>query len=155
MNNFRGIQLAIELAIKQRDTFQRRVAVLERNVVAAKAQFGQLQSYAVDKDSGWMHAQSDGFSAEIVRHHYQFVSRLQQAIGMQAEVVTHALAQVEVAKKSLAAAEIRLEGLRQVLNRRLNVKAMLVTRRDQKTTDDFASQSYARRLANSEQGDGR
>ena len=147
--------MAIELATKQRDACQRKVAVLEKNLMSVNAQFEQLQSYAADKDCGWTNSESRGVSAEIVRHHYQFVARLQQAMGMQADVVTRVMAQVEAAKKALVAQEIRLDGLSKVFDRRLNAKAKLVLRRDQKITDEFASQNYARRHADLNVGDGR
>ena len=92
--------MAIELATKQRDACQRKVAVLEKNLTSVNAQFDQLQSYAADKDHGWTNSQSRAVSSEVVRHHYQFVARLQQAMGMQAELVTSSIAQVDAAKKS-------------------------------------------------------
>lgn len=155
MNNLGGIRLAIELATKQRDACQKKLAILERSVSAAEAQMAQLGSYASDKDAGWIQAKPGAFSGELIRHHYQFVGRLQQAIGMQSEVLAHSIAQVASARKSLADAEARLEGLNRILSRRVSAIAILAGRRDQKQTDDFAAQRYARMRAEFEQGDAR
>ena len=155
MTDLSGIQLAIELAAKQRDICQKRLAMLERHSVAAQGQMEQLQSYAADKDAGWIGAAPGLFSGELVRHHYQFMGRLQQAVDMQTEVLGQANGQVSEARTALANAEIRLEGLNRILKLRVNAKDLLLNRREQKQTDDFASQQYARRRAEMEQGEAR
>ena len=153
VSNLSGIQLAIDLAAKQRDTCHRNLAMLERHFTSAHAQMEQLRSYAADKDAGWIDATPGVFSGELLRHHYQFVGRLQQAMGMQAGVLNHANGQVNDARALLASAEIRLEGLSRILKLRMSTKDMLFKRREQKQTDDFASQQYARKRSDIEQGE--
>ena len=155
MTNLSGIRLAIELAAKQRDICQRRLAVLERHSAAALGQMEQLRSYATDKDAGWIDAAPGIFSGELIRHHYQFMERLQQALEMQTEVLGQANSQVSEARAALANAEIRLEGLNRILKLRMSAKDLQVKRREQKQTDDFASQQYARKRAEIEQGEAR
>lgn len=155
MTSLSGIQLAIELATKQRDICQRRLAMLERHCTSALGQMEQLRSYAADKDAGWLGAMPGTFSGELIRHHYQFVGRLQQAIEMQTEVIGQANGQVNEARALLASAEIRLEGLSRILKLRTSAKDMVLKRREQKQTDDFASQQYARKRAETEQGEAR
>jgi len=155
MSNFNGIQLAIELAVKQRDTCQKKLAMLERHSASAQGQMEQLRSYSADKDAGWIDATPGVFSGELIRHHYQFMGRLQQAMGMQGEVLAQANGQVSEARMLLANAEIRLEGLNRILKLRMNAKDLLLKRREQKQTDDFASQQYARKRAEMEQGEAR
>lgn len=155
MTNLSGIQLAIELAAKQRDICQKRLAMLERHSVAAQGQMEQLQSYAADKDAGWIGAAPWLFSGELIRHHYQFMGRLQQAVEMQTEVLGQANGQVSEARTALANAEIRLEGLNRILKLRVCAKDLLFKRREQKQTDDFASQQYARKRVEIEQGEAR
>lgn len=150
-----GIQLAIELAVKQRDIRQKGLAVLERRSVAAQGQMEQLRSYAADKDAGWIEAAPGVLSGELIRHHYQFMGRLQQAVEMQTEVLSQVNSQVHEARMALADAEIRLEGLRRILSLRVSAKDLLLKRREQKQTDDFASQQYARKRAEMEQGEAR
>lgn len=155
MTNLSGIQLAIELATKQRDICQKRLAMLERHSVAAQGQMEQLQSYAADKDAGWIEAAPGLFSGELIRHHYQFMGRLQQAVEMQTEVLGQANGQVSEARTALANAEIRLEGLNRILKLRVCAEDLLFKRREQKQTDDFASQQYARKRVEIEQGEAR
>lgn len=155
MTDLSGIQLAIELAAKQRDICQRRLAMLERHCAAAQGQMEQLRSYAADKDAGWIDAAPGIFSGELIRHHYQFMGRLQQAVEMQTEVIGRANGQVGEARTVLANAEIRLEGLNRILKLRVSAKDLLLKRREQKQTDDFASQQYARKRAEMEQGEAR
>lgn len=155
MTDLSGIQLAIELAVKQRDICQRRLAMLERHSAAAQGQMEQLRSYAADKDAGWIDAAPGIFSGELIRHHYQFMGRLQQAVEMQTEVIGRANGQVDEARTVLANAEIRLEGLNRILKLRVSAKDLLLKRREQKQTDDFASQQYARKRAEMEQGEAR
>lgn len=155
MTNLRGIQLAIELAVEQRDIAQRRLAMLERHSAAAMGQMEQLRSYAADKDAGWIEAEPGVFSGELIRHHYQFMGRLQQAMEMQTEVLGQASDQVGEALAALANAETRLEGLNRILKLRVSTKNLLLKRSEQKQTDDFASQQYARKRAEMEQGESR
>ncbi len=155
MTNLSGIQLAIELAIKQRDACQRSLAMLERHGAAAQAQMEQLRSYAADKDAGWIDAAPGIFSGELIRHHYQFMGRLQQAMEMQTVVLGQTDGRVGEARTALANAEIRLEGLNRILKLRVSAKDLLLKRREQKQTDDFASQQYARKREDMEQGEAR
>ena len=155
MTNLSGISLAIELAVKRRDICQRRVAMLERHSAAAQGQMEQLRSYAADKDAGWIDAAPGIFSGELIRHHYQFMERLQQAVEMQTGVLGQANDRVAEARAALANAEIRLEGLNRILKLRVSAKDLLLKRREQKQTDDFASQQYARKRADMEQGEAR
>lgn len=155
MSNLSGIQLAIELATKQRDVAQKRLAMLERHSASAQGQLEQLKSYAADKDVGWINAGPGVFSGELIRHHHQFMARLQHAMEMQIDVLGQANAQVIEARSALTMAEVRLEGLNRILKLRVNARELLLRRRDQKQTDDFASQQYARKRAEMEQGESR
>ena len=129
--------------------------MLERYCTSAQGQMQQLRSYAADKDAGWIDASPGVFSSELIRHHYQFVGRLQQAMGMQTGVLENANAQVREARTLLTNAEIRLEGLSRILKLRIGAKDLLLKRREQKQTDDFASQQYARKRSEIEQGEAR
>ena len=116
-------------------------------------QLSQLQAYASDKDTRWTQAGTTVFSGELVKHHYQFMDRLQQAMAQQSGVIQSS----EVAKEKVAAvlleAEIRLAGLKEILQLRLRAKDVLQKRREQKQTDEFASQQYARKRAEYERGE--
>jgi flagellar protein FliJ len=140
-----GLQLAIELAGSQRDACQKKLAAQERSFATAWDQYEQLRRYAEDKDAVWMDSASIIFSGEIIRHHFQFMSRLQHAMQMQSKVIQHAQSHVDQAQKMLVSADIRLESLKRVLKSRLQARLVLNNKKEQKMIDEFASQQYARK----------
>ncbi len=121
--------------------------------MATLGQMEQLQSYAVEKDSHWASPTFGAVSGEILKHHYQFMGRLQEAMTMQFGVVATASKQVSGARVTLAEAETRLEGLKRIWKNRVNECELKAKRQDQKQTDEFASQQYARRRTQIEQGE--
>ena len=106
MSALRAVLLAIEHATLKRDAMAKALAVVERNMGFARSQMEQLESYSVDTDKRWTGAATQGVSVELMRHQYQFMDRLQQAITMQAGVMTQSTAQVEQAKAKLLDAEV-------------------------------------------------
>ena len=153
MADLRGLVLAIELATKHRDVVQGGLSLAQRNAQQDQEQLNQLQSYAQDKDARWIQAGSTVLSAEIVKHHYQFMGRLQQAMALQSGVISSAQIAVEKTAAKLLEAEVRLAGLKEILQRRQYARDGLLKRREQKQTDEFATQQYARKRAEYERGD--
>lgn len=153
MAELKGLVLAIEMATKHRDVCQGKLAAAKRVVQQDVEQLRQLQAYASDKDTRWIQAGTTVFSGELVKHHYQFMDRLQQAMGLQAGMIRNS----ELAQEKLAAtlleAEIRLAGLKEILQLRLRAKDVLQKRREQKQTDEFASQQYTRKRTEYERGE--
>lgn len=150
----RGLELAIELAMKNRDKCQTALAAARRSLQHDQEQRHQLQAYADDKDRRWLEAGSTQFSAELVKHHYQFMERLQQAVGMQSDVIRNAESVAGKAKAALMEAEVRLAALQEVLQLRSRAREALVSKREQKQTDEFAAHQYIRRRTAVEQGEG-
>jgi len=146
MNPFHGLQLAIELAERKRDQRMLALANAQRQLLSGKQQLQQLQSYAKDTDSRWSGGRDMVLSAELIRHHYQFVERLQHAIGMQDGVIAGFLQQEQICVRALAVAESRVTGLKQVLAKRKLLVAATEQRREQLQMDEMAAMVYARRL---------
>lgn len=155
MSKLRSIRLAIELATRQRDELAKNHAHALRNVDFARSQLAQLTAYASDIDSRWVNGATSALSAEMVRHHYQFMDRLQQAIGMQNGVIGNMVSQADTAHKALLQAEFRLSGLGQVLKAREATLDAVHRRREQHETDEFASQRFLRARAEQVHGDPR
>ena len=145
--------LAVELATKHRDVCQGRLALAKRTVRQDLDQMNQLKAYANDKDARWMQAGVTVFSGELVKHHYQFMVRLQQAMAQQTGVIQSSELVVEKVARALLDAEVRLAGLNEILQLRLRAKEVVQKRREQKQTDEFASQQYTRKRAEYEQGE--
>ena len=116
-HSFHGLQLAIELAERQRDELAQVLARAQRQAQMGQQQLQQLQSYAQDTDARWIQGHHTALSPELIRHHYQFVERLQHAMGMQDGVIANLARQEAQCRASLVQAEMRVSGLKQVLER--------------------------------------
>lgn len=143
----KSILLAIEHATLNRDALAKVAARLERNLDFARSQMAQLENYAVDTDSRWTGKATQGVSVELMRHQYQFMDRLQQAIAMQSGVLTQSAGQLEQAKVKLLQAEVRLLGLNQILTVRQAALQRTQRQRQQRHTDEFAAMQHARNRA--------
>lgn len=153
MSELRSVLLAIELATRQRDDLAKVAAKARRDVGFAQDQMVQLQGYAGDTDARWTGSASTGLSTELMRHHYQFMGRLQQAIAMQTDVMENTNRQLALAEKALLNAEFRLSGLNRVLETRQAARLLTQRRREQRQTDEFASMLHARSTTNPLRGD--
>jgi len=153
MSELRSIHLAIELATSQRDALSQAHAQAQRNVGFSQDQMAQLQGYARDTDVRWIGASSVTRSAELLRHHYQFMERLQQAIGLQEGVMAKMQQQLDLAHQALLQAEFRLSGLNQILKSRQAALLLKQKRREQQQTDEFAALLHTRKKMLNTQGD--
>ena len=144
MPQFKALELAITQATLQRDARARQLAQVLRTLAFAHGQLEQLQSYAGDTDARWIGAHDAGRSAELIRHHYLFVDRLQNAVQMQQGVIANQERQREAAQQALLQAEYRLAGFNQVLKTRRLAQQRTQQRREQRDTDEFAAMRHAR-----------
>ena len=101
MSEIGSVLLAIKYASRQRDELAMASARVERNLSFAQNQMAQLVSYAADTDIRWTGSATRGLSPELVRHQYQFMDRLQQAIALQTSVLASVGRQLEQAKANL------------------------------------------------------
>lgn len=147
MSDLKSVLLAIEHASRQRDELAKAAARVQRTLDFVHQQMAQLQGYAADTDARWIGATARDISTELLRHHYQFMERLQQAIGLQSGVVANTVRQLEQAKANLLQAEFRLSGLNQVLKTRQASIQRLQRRREQRQTDEHAALQHARNRA--------
>jgi flagellar FliJ protein len=147
MSKFHAIELAITVASRRRDALAKEYAQAIRNLDFGKDQLAQLEGYAEDTDARWIGSHLSALSGELVRHHYQFVERLQQAVQMQNNAIGTLEGQREAARQALLQAEFRLAGLQQVLDRRQAAVQLAHDRREQRATDEFAAQRHAHRIA--------
>jgi flagellar FliJ protein len=145
MSKFHTIELAIALATRQRDALALKHAQAIRNLNLGKSQLVQLTGYAADTDARWSAGGTAvALSAELIRHHYQFMERLQSAVQMQTGVLANLKKQVDTAHQVLLQAEYKLAGLESVLKSRKLQHVGLLARREQRTTDEFAALLHTR-----------
>lgn len=147
MPKFRALELAIEQATQQRDGQARLHAQAIRARDHAKAQLSQLENYATDTDSRWIGGNAINMSVELVKHHYQFMDRLQNAVHLQHEVIAKLERQLDAAHQRLLQAEYRLAGFKQVIKSRRAAQQVVQARREQRATDEFAAQRHSRERA--------
>ena len=147
MSQLRSVLLAIEHATQRRDHLAQITASVERNLQFARQQLAQLEGYAADTDARWIGSATREISAQIVRHQYQFMDRLQQAIGMQTGVVGGVVSQLDQARANQLQAEFRLAGLNQILKVRKAGLVRVQQLREQRQMDEFAAMQHARNRA--------
>lgn len=139
MSGLASIQLAIELATRQRDQARQDLAQAQQVLQFAQDQFNQLEGYAQETQGRWV-TQSGGQSTpELMRHYYQFMDKLYQAIAMQSQVLHDASQRVQAREKALLEAEFKLasrETVRDGMQRAANQKR---ERREQKQVDELAA----------------
>jgi len=144
MPKFRALELAIDQASRQRDEQARLHAQAQRALIYARNQLEQLQNYSSDTDARWVAGHAISMSVEMVKHHYQFMERLQNAVHLQQGVLQNLEQQLEAAHQRVLQAEFRLAGFKQVLKSRRAAHSLLIHRREQRATDEFAAQRHSR-----------
>jgi flagellar FliJ protein len=147
MPQFRALELAIEQATQQRDAQALKHAQAQKTLQFAQGQLHQLQSYSNDTDARWIGGHAVNLSVELIRHHYQFMDRLQHAATQQLGVIANLERQLASAHQTLLQAEYRLAGFKQVLKGRRAERQVVQQRREQRATDEFAAMSHYRASA--------
>ena len=146
MSLLKTLAVAVDVANLKRDAASRAVGQAQQKYIAAHDQLTQLESYATETETRWM-AQAQSYAVpELMRHHYQFMERLAQAIQMQLGILADNARWVEAAKKQLTEAEIRLATLKQVSRNKQLDADRLQNRREQKQIDEFAAQRFGKSI---------
>ncbi len=146
MSSLNAFVVAVELAERQRDAARQTLGNVQGARQAAQAQLEQLSGYAAETQGRWGMRAGATVQPEVMHHHYQFIGRLDHAIGLQTQALSGQDQRVDQARKALLQAELRLSSLRKVLERRRAELALLAQRREQKQTDERASQRAAARM---------
>jgi flagellar FliJ protein len=144
MPKFRALELAIEQATQQRDAKARKHAQAQCTLQHAHGQLSQLENYSNDTDTRWIGGKTVDLSVELIKHHYQFMDRLQNAVTLQHGVITNMEQQLAVSHQNLLQAEYRLAGFKQVLKNRRLALNVVQQRQEQRITDEFAAMRHAR-----------
>ena len=146
MSLLKTLAVAVDVAILKRDAASRAVGQAQQKYRAAHDQLTQLESYASETETRWMSQAQTCAVPELMRHHYQFMERLAQAIQMQLGILADNARWVEAAKKQLADTEIRVATLQQVCRNKQLEADKLQNRREQKQIDEFAAQRFGKSI---------
>lgn len=144
MSGIKSVLLAIHVATLRRDQAAAILTQMQQAQAQAQGQMAQLQSYADETQARWTAAAQTSVTTELMRHHYQFMDRLYQALGLQQGVLQQAAAKVDRARAHWLETEYRLTGLKQVLKQKQAELALTQTRREQKQMDEFAAMQSRR-----------
>lgn len=142
-----GLDAARDLALRHRDDAAHQLAQARQAWAAAQLQLDQLQGYAQETDARWALGAGRTSAPEVMRHHYQFMQRLDHAIGLQAGAVDGQARSVEERARLLRDAETRLESLKQVLAQRDRQLAHQARRKEQKQVDEMAALQYRKNMS--------
>ncbi len=141
-----GLQVAIELAARNRDAAAAALSQARAQQNGAQAQLEQLEMYAGETETRWTSQARIKATPELMHHHYQFMGRLYQALDMQRGVLQQHERRVLGCIGGLRETELRLVSLQKVVAKHRSDAARVQARRDQKEVDEFAAQQM-RRLA--------
>ncbi|MDR7379534.1 flagellar FliJ protein [Rhodoferax ferrireducens] len=146
MTLLKTLAVAIDVAHLKRDEASRALGQAQQKYLGAKNQLEQLETYATETEDRWMVQAQNCALPEMMRHHYQFMERLAQAIQMQQGILADQARWVDVAKKQLADAEIRVATLKQVCRNKQLEADRLQSRREQKQIDEFAALRFGKSI---------
>lgn len=138
----RGLMVAVEAAERQRDEARRSLQNTRNAQMAAQGQLDQLQAYANETEGRWGMRANATVAPEVMFHHYQFMERLNHAMGLQTTVVQQHNYRVEQAQQLLLQSELRLTSLQKLVDKRRQEIELAQMRREQKQTDERAAQQY-------------
>jgi flagellar protein FliJ len=153
MSSLRTLELAVDLALRRRDAGVQALAQAEQVLAAAHDQMGQLENYARDTENRWTVRGQISTTPEIMRHHYQFMDRLNQAMELQKSVLRDRGALVEATRAELLQAEVRLASLKKVCEKRRAVLVREQDRREQRDNDELAATQHRKHTADTHRGD--
>ena len=139
MSSLNALKVAVEVATRQRDAARQALQDTLRIQQAGQAQLDQLASYAQETQPRWGLNAGTVVQPEVMFHHYQFMDRLEHAIGLQTGAVGEQAQRVERARRALLDTELRLASLQKVVERKQHEQAVAQMRREQKQTDERAA----------------
>ena len=138
MSVLNALNIAIEVATRKRDAARQALRDAQRIEQAGQAQLTQLTGYAHETQQRWGARPGAALKPEVMYHHYQFMDRLDQAIGMQTTVVQDQGQRVVQAQQALLQAELRVQSLKKMVERKQHESMVAQMRKEQKQTDERA-----------------
>ena len=142
MAGLKSVQLALHLATRRSEQALAGLTVLRHRHSAEQGQLLQLQNYADETQARWLVAASNRVSPELLRGHYQFMGRLQQAMVLQQGLLTQLDAKLAGARDIWLAAQARLAALQQVLQNKQADLRLAQGRLEQKQMDELAATRF-------------
>lgn len=149
------MQLAIELATRQRDQVRLDLEQERQGLQFAQEQLNQLEGYSQDTQARWVTRSNSHSTSELMRHYYQFMDKLHQAMTLQRQVVQDAEQRVRSQQATLLQAEFKLASRQTVRNNMLAAVNMRRDKQEQKQLDEMAALQHRTMRAGHYLGDER
>lgn len=147
MNDLQPLRSLLEQASAERDTVfaeHQRAFVAQR---AAETQADQLATYRHEYGQRFGSRFGSAGAIELMQCYQGFMTRLDDAVAQQRQIVAQATERAEAVQARLLAAELRVASVRKLIERRVAEAGLQHERREQKATDEFASRAAWQRLA--------
>jgi len=142
MSSLNALMVAIDAAMRKRDEARQALQARVQACQAAQAQMDQLQDYAAQMQQRWGAHENQAVQPEVMYHQYQFMERLNHAMGLQTKAINDQAIRLETAQKALMACELRVTSLQKVVAARQRDISLAQMRREQKQTDERAALQF-------------
>lgn len=139
--NMATLETLLEREIAERDAALAALQQAQQRAAATREQAEQLAAYRVEYQQRWAAQFSRRVTIEILRCYQEFGQRLGEAIHQQQHVADHAQTQLQRARETLTAQEIRCASVRKLIERRVQEINRAADLREQKQTDESAQRA--------------
>jgi len=138
------LSLLIDLQRRERDRVAGVAAQAQRDVDAAAGTLRMLNDYRNDYEARSPKSGRSATDTLRVRVHEAFVGKLGRAIGEQDTLLAHLAQRNETQRLALVERQRRVKALETLELRRATERRKRLESLEQKQTDEFAAQAYAR-----------
>ncbi len=137
----------LEIVERERDQAAAALAQAERQLLAQRQQWEQLQAYQADYLQRAPAHGGRSAPIEVLRCHQAFMARLDQALAHQQRVLNTAEGEAQLRRQTLLQCETRLASVRKLMQRRASAATHAADRAEQRQTDEAALQRHWHRRA--------
>jgi flagellar protein FliJ len=138
MSGLNSMQVALTLAVQQRDLAVQMVARAGKDLQVAEDQLLQLRNYQAESLDRWMGQAQSVTTPQIMMHHHYFMAKLEKAMDFQKNICVERTASLALAQKKLQDKEQRSAILKMACEKLVSAQMALNARRDQKASDEMA-----------------
>lgn len=143
MTKSQRMQPILKIAAQREQDASRALGASQRQLLEQQERLQQLQAYRVEYASR-MHAQgAHGISASQIQGYQAFLARLDAGISEQEYVLMRAVADMEHKKDAWQSTHIRTQALDKVQVKYHQEETLVITKREQKDTDDYALRLFS------------
>ena len=147
MTSLVSVQLAIDLATRERDKVLLEVGQAKRVLQSCQDQFNQLSSYAQETQARWVTSSRGVATPAVMHHYYQFMDKLHHAMAMQTQVLQEAGRRVETLQVKVLEAEFKLASRQTLCDSMRLAQHRWRDKLEQKQVDEMAALQHRRNLA--------